>query len=345
MSYDAENTTAESLERAEQQRDPVQLQQQLEREPSLQLSSHIDCDPLQLQSPQERDPLQLQHQQQQREALQLQQQRDALQLQQQRDALQLQQQRETMQLQQQRRAEREQMQFYQREKEQQFLQVRDNIQSHQRDHLHQLQSINNLLLDLPPSSNKSSHSIRSCETPYTPFLKGSNPEGKLINTFSIIVGKFGQRFKNSSLVFWDSLRKICSSEFSLSKRKLAEKKELTVEISLLIPESFTSTAILNVLEYFRSTWSENVDKSKNNKQHFPRELAEQTSVLSMALKSASLEHHEISFVFIFVEKFIQSCMKLESKNLFLEHFHFFFCFFGPIFLIVMKRDQGHRTAT
>ncbi|XP_043270059.1 cytoplasmic polyadenylation element-binding protein 1-A isoform X2 [Venturia canescens] len=152
MSYDAaaaaaaaeeaESTTAESLERAEQQRDPVQL------------ASHIDCDPLQLQLLQDRDSL---HQ------------------------------RDTMQLQQQRRAaeQREQMQLYQQRDKEQFLQTRDNVQSQhqqqQREHIHQLQSINNLLLDLPPSSNKTSHSVRPYESSdYTPlFNKGSNSEADM----------------------------------------------------------------------------------------------------------------------------------------------------------------------
>lgn len=132
MSFDAENTTAESLELAEQQRDPLKLQQQIKQETMRETVRETRERPLQLQT--QLDPLQLQIQQ---------------------------------------RAERE------------HLQHREKMQMHQREHIAQLQSINNLLLDLPPAAKGPYQSARGHESPYSQSLKGS--EGKTIQINGINV--------------------------------------------------------------------------------------------------------------------------------------------------------------
>ncbi|XP_015598042.1 cytoplasmic polyadenylation element-binding protein 1 [Cephus cinctus] len=124
MSYDAEGNTKDTLDRNET----------------------INMQPK--QQPRERDPLQLQH----RDLDQLQlRQRDREQMQQQhREREQQQREREKLQLQQ-----REQLQIHQRGQQQ--LQHREQLreQEREREQLHQLQTINNLLLDLTPASSTS----------------------------------------------------------------------------------------------------------------------------------------------------------------------------------------------
>ena len=119
--------------------------------PNLQLQSRDNREQMQIPH-RERDPLQ----QPDREQLQISQreqlkQRDSLSL------LQVNREREQLQVPHPNR-DREQLQFQQREREQQIHREKFQLQNREREQLHQLQSINNLLLDLPPPSPSSYHS-------------------------------------------------------------------------------------------------------------------------------------------------------------------------------------------
>ena len=159
LSFDSEGGTGvDALDR----RDSQNLQLQSREREQLQLAQR------------ERDQLQEQQQQTDREQLKLPQQRE-------RDSLlitQANREREQLQVPHPNR-DREQLQFQQREREQQshnpIHREKLQLQTREREQLHQLQSISNMLLDLPPPSS-SYHS--NYDTSCTQSSKNSSMDGE-----------------------------------------------------------------------------------------------------------------------------------------------------------------------